>query len=87
MVILQKFLAFIGSLACMLGGIYLLSFKGAGEQTTWFEVIARGIGVYFIGKGLLVGALFWSSIKTYEASKKEDTQPIRGASLREIAKN
>lgn len=48
-----RLLSVISSLTCMGAGIYLLQWDAEGEPT-WFEVIGRGMGIYFVGKGLFV---------------------------------
>lgn len=40
-------------LLCIGAGVYLLQTNSVGESS-WFEVIGHGMGVYFIGKGLFI---------------------------------
>jgi hypothetical protein len=53
----------IAALICIAAGIYLLSTKsitiGSDGGQSWFAVIAHGMGIYFIGKGLFVGSSLW----------------------------
>jgi hypothetical protein len=53
-------MAVVSALASIGAGIYLLSAKSvatfAGGSTSWFQILAHGIGVYFIAKGLFMGA-------------------------------
>ena len=60
--IAQLLLLVFASLAYFGGGIYLLSFHSAsvtdGSQT-WFEVIAKGIGLYSIGRGFSTVSRFF----------------------------
>lgn len=44
----------LAALLCIGGGLYLLQTNSVGSSS-WFQVIAHGMGVYFIGKGLFVG--------------------------------
>lgn len=53
---------FLASFGCIAAGVYLLQTQGAGESS-WFEVIAHGMGVYFIAKGLFIGPALWQSYK------------------------
>ncbi len=43
---------------CIGAGIYLLNFNSSGStgigNSNWLEIIAHGMGFYFIGKGLFV---------------------------------
>jgi hypothetical protein len=45
---------------CIIAGIYLLQTQAAGDEGNWLETIAHGMGIYFIGKGLFVGASLWA---------------------------
>jgi len=55
-----KLLDIAASLLCIGAGIYLLSHNSPpiaveGEAgQSWLEVLAHGIGIYFIGKGLFI---------------------------------
>lgn len=60
---LRKTLGLLAGLVCIAAGVYLLSAQsprvvGLGG-TSWFEVLAHGIGVYFIGKGVFVWLSVW----------------------------
>ncbi len=48
--------ALFSFLICVGAGAYLLSFQSESGDSTWFTIMARGIGAYFIGKGVYVGA-------------------------------
>ena len=47
-------LAMLGSIGA---GGYLLQYTSSGQAsgTSWFEIIAHGMGLYFIAKGLFMG--------------------------------
>jgi hypothetical protein len=34
--------------------------------TSWFEILAHGIGVYFIGKGIFIGTTTWTQAEANE---------------------
>lgn len=50
----------VGALFCVGAGIYLLGHHSppltvaGAEGQSWFEILAHGIGAYFIGKGILL---------------------------------
>lgn len=46
---------YAGAVVCVVGGIYLLAGSLGGESSI-LQVIARAMGVYFIGKGLFVAS-------------------------------
>jgi hypothetical protein len=46
----------LGALICIGAGLYLLSAQTVADDS-FLEVIAHGMGVYFIGKGLFIWAL------------------------------
>lgn len=55
---------FAGPVLAILAGIYLLQWESAGAEANWFETFARGVGIYFIGKGLfMLRALYRSSLE------------------------
>jgi hypothetical protein len=43
--------------ACIAAGVYLLSTQAVAENS-FLEVLAHGIGIYFIGKGVFI----WSTL-------------------------
>jgi hypothetical protein len=49
---------YAATLICIAAGLYLLSYNGTSTSalggTSWFQIIAHGIGIYFIGKGLFI---------------------------------
>lgn len=59
----------LSSLFCILGGLYLCTIQSAAENTTVFEAMAHGIGVYCIGKGLYVGPSLIAQGKAARASR------------------
>jgi hypothetical protein len=44
----------LATLLCIGAGVYLLQYNSSGDQTSWFEIIGHGMGIYFIGKGLFI---------------------------------
>ena len=56
---MSKATAVLAGLFCAGAGVYLLSFSSSGEEANWFETMAHGIGIYFIGKGIFVAAVLW----------------------------
>jgi hypothetical protein len=52
----SRLTALLAALICIGAGIYLATHESATGETTWFEILARGIGIYFIGKGIFVGS-------------------------------
>jgi len=58
----MRFFPFVASLGCIAAGAYLLQTQAVGESS-WFEAIAHGMGIYFIAKGLFVGPALWQSYK------------------------
>jgi hypothetical protein len=60
-------LAGIASAAfCVGAGVYMLSIHAAAPNSI-LESIAHGIGLYFIGKGIFIGAMLWKI--QYEAEQ------------------
>lgn len=55
---------------CIVAGVYLISLESPGEGTTIFEAIATGMGIYFIGKGIAVGASIWLQQKTLRTMER-----------------
>lgn len=47
----------LSSALCVGAGAYLLQTQAVGESS-WFEAIAHGMGIYFIGKGVFI----WGSL-------------------------
>lgn len=52
----------VGAIVCACAGVYLLLWQSAGDESNWFEVVTRGLGIYFIGKGLFI----WSMVRGNE---------------------
>jgi len=48
-----RFIDIASALICIGAGLYLLQYNSPA-QTTWFQIIAHGMGIYFIGKGLFI---------------------------------
>jgi hypothetical protein len=48
-------IGFIASAICVFAGLYLLQFNAAGDlggdSRSWLEILAHGIGIYFIARG------------------------------------
>jgi hypothetical protein len=64
----------VAALICIGAGLYLLSAEsppvaGIGG-TSWFEVLAHGIGIYFIGKGIYIGTSSWTQAEANERLDK-----------------
>jgi hypothetical protein len=57
---IERILSAGAAILCVAAGVYLLSKNsipvtvGAKTGQSWFEIIAHGMGIYFIGKGLFV---------------------------------
>lgn len=49
----RSLLSAVSGLFCVAGGLYLLTSQAVG-QDSYIELIAHGMGLYFIGKGLFV---------------------------------
>ena len=60
---MTKILGLLAGGTCAAAGIYLLSQQSVadptGGGTSWFEILAHGIGIYFIGKGAFVAVMMW----------------------------
>jgi hypothetical protein len=58
-----QLLAFVGGAACIAGGVYMLAFHSEAaaslmrNESTVFDVLTHGIGIYCIGKGVSVWGL------------------------------
>jgi len=67
---------------CVAAGIYLLTKSSApitlGEQEgqSWLEVIAHGIGIYFIGKGIFVWAMLWPAARPQTPAPPAGSQTL-----------
>jgi hypothetical protein len=48
-----KLIDVASALLCLIAGAYLLQYNSPG-QSTWFQIIGHGMGIYFIGKSLYV---------------------------------
>jgi hypothetical protein len=63
---------------CAIGaGVYLLSHGSpdvelGGGGSSWFEIIAHGMGAYFIGKGVYIGRSSWQRQKMLELMERVD---------------
>jgi hypothetical protein len=56
-----KVAAILSSLLCACAGLYLLAAQTqSGQGSSWFELIAHGMGIYFLGKACFVGPALWS---------------------------
>lgn len=53
--VLTKFSGLASGAICILAGLYLLTSQTELENS-YLEVLAHGLGLYFIGKGIYVGA-------------------------------
>jgi hypothetical protein len=57
----------VGSLICIGAGVYLLLHGsppiqiGSESGQSWLEIIAHGMGAYFIGKGILLAPQTWNA--------------------------
>lgn len=58
MIRFSRFAAVAAGLTCVAAGVYLLQTQSLGEESSWLETIAHGMGIYFIGKGVFV----WVSV-------------------------
>ena len=45
---------YVGAIVCALAGFWLFLWDSAGQENNWFEVVTRGLGVYFVGKALFI---------------------------------
>jgi hypothetical protein len=54
-----KLASIVSALVAIGAGLYMLTLQTTGEGTTIFEAMAHGIGAYFIGKGIFMGATLW----------------------------
>ena len=63
------------ALFCIGAGVYLLSehsvsVPGITGGTSWFEIIAHGMGAYFIGKGLFIARSTQLDSEVAKATRK-----------------
>jgi hypothetical protein len=56
---MTKLVSIVSMLIAIGAGLYMLTLESAAEGTTIFEAMAHGIGAYFVGKGLFMGASLW----------------------------
>jgi hypothetical protein len=84
---LSKLTAAASSLICVVAGLYLLSAQAVASNS-FLELLAHGIGIYFIGKGLFVGPSLWkqaeqtellAAIANRSASQSRTEPPSLGA--------
>ena len=62
----------LASLFCFGAGIYLLLHKGV-VPNTWFEGIAHGVGIYFIGKGFFIAVTTHVQAGTRQLLEEQNT--------------
>jgi hypothetical protein len=70
-----KAVGVIAGLICAGAGVYLLQWESAGSEANWFEAVAHGMGIYFIGKGIFVAVDepdFRQTVLEYYAGKLYD---------------
>jgi len=72
-----KTFAVLASLASVGAGIYLLSFHSlldsssiGVEATSYFEIIAKGLGTFLIAVGLYVGPALWTRAEHAATTKR-----------------
>jgi len=61
--------AIVSALVCIAAGVYLLTSQTQAEGS-FLEVLAHGIGIYFIGKGLYVGSALRMQARQLQAQEK-----------------
>jgi hypothetical protein len=66
---MAKLSAVLATLGCFAAGGYLLSSHSIGAPS-WFDLLAHGIGLYFIAKGLFVGASMSQQFRAADALEK-----------------
>lgn len=64
-----RLLDIASTLLCIGAGIYLLQTNSVGESS-WFEVIGHGMGVYFIGKGLFIARSLYFAETAAKATER-----------------
>lgn len=57
-----KLCGILASLTCFIAGLYMLMIESQGKDSM-LELIAHGMGIYFIAKGFFVGPMIFSSLK------------------------
>ncbi len=70
----MKLAGIVAGVLCAGAGIWLLSQHSATdptEGTSWFEILAHGIGIYFIGKGVFVAAVLWSRDENAKTQREQ----------------
>lgn len=71
----MKIIGLLAGAVCVGAGVYLLSQNSVADPTeggtSWFEIIAHGIGIYFIGKGIFVAALLWARDDAAKAEREQ----------------
>lgn len=55
---MTKVLALVSAFGCMAAGFYLLDAQAAAENSL-LETLMHGIGIYFVAKGLFLGATLY----------------------------
>lgn len=80
----MKALAWLASIGSIAAGLYLLSTQAVAEDSL-IEVIAHGMGIYFVAKGLYLGPSLWMQAESRrhleylaaEAGQKPETPTSR----------
>jgi hypothetical protein len=76
----SAWMSLLGGAACIFGGIILLAFESSGSHGysltghNVFETITHGIGLYCIGKGLLVMASNYRLGRVHDAIVGNDEE-------------
>lgn len=60
----------LAALVCIGAGLYLLATQAVADNS-FLEVLAHGIGIYFIGKGLFVGTTVAMQQKQLDVQTKQ----------------
>jgi len=70
------FTGLVAGLICIGAGVYLLAHGGqdidlGNGQTgqSWLEILAHGLGIYMIGKGVFIWGAIWYAADTAEATR------------------
>jgi len=74
----MKAVAVLSSIVAFIAGGYLLSTQAVADNS-FLEVIAHGMGIYFLAKGLWLGPSLW----TQHESRRHLEQLARGAGVLE----
>lgn len=53
--------ALVSMSLCWIAGIYLLTSESASQETTVFDTLMHGIGIYFLARGFQVLYSLWSN--------------------------